>query len=98
MSSLLNVSNGSGKPGEFGLKDIEVAVDSEEQNWFKRAHIGRYLGIARIITSTSKLSEEDKKTQAFLQAEGGISCMDSLGKTSKIMIFSFRLLVLFMSL
>ena len=98
MSSLLNVSNGSGKPEEFSLKDIEVAVDSEEQNWFKRAHIGRYLGIARIITSTSKLSEEDKKTRAFLQAEVGISCMDRLGKTSKIMMFSSRLLALFMSL
>ena len=40
MSSLLNVSNASSKPEEFSLKDIEVLVDCEEQNWFKRAHIG----------------------------------------------------------
>ena len=62
MSSLLHVSNDSSKPEEFSLKDIEGIVDSEEQNWFKRAHIGQYLGIGRIITSTSKLSEENKRS------------------------------------
>ena len=36
-----------------------------------RAHIGWYLGIARIITSTAKLSEKDITSWAFLQAEGG---------------------------
>ena len=30
MFSLLNVSNGSSKSGEFNLNDIEVLVDSEE--------------------------------------------------------------------
>ena len=77
MSSLLNVSNASNKPEEFSLKDIEVFVDSEEQNWFKRAHVGQYLGIAHIITSTGKLSEKDKRSRAFLQAEGGIRSMDT---------------------
>ena len=77
MSSLLNVSNDvSRKSEEFSLKDIEVIVDSKEQNWFKRAHVGQYLGIARIITSTAKLSEEDIRPRAFLQAEGGIYSMD----------------------
>ena len=76
MPSLLNVSNASNKPEEFSLKDIKVFADNKEQNWFKRAHIGQYLGIARIITSTSKLLEEDKRSRAFLQAEGGISRMD----------------------
>ena len=71
MSSLLSVSNGSSKPQEFNLNDIEVFVDSEEQNWFKRAHIGQYLGITCIITSTSKLSEEDIRSRVFPQAEGG---------------------------
>ena len=42
----------------------------------KRAHIRRYLGIARIITSTTKLSEEDIRSRAFLQAEGGIRSMN----------------------
>ena len=36
MSSLLNVSNGSSrKSEEFSPKDIEVLLDSKEQNWFK---------------------------------------------------------------
>ena len=76
MSSLLNVSNDArGKPVEFSLRNIEVLVDSKEQNWFKRAHIERYLSMACIITLTSKLSEEDKRSCAFLQAEGGICSM-----------------------
>ena len=75
MSSLLNVSNGS-KSKEFNLKDIKVFVDNKEQNWFKRAHIAQYLGIACIITSTTKLAEEDIRSRAFLQAEGGIHSMD----------------------
>ena len=33
MSSLLNVSNSSSKSEGFSLKDIEVLVNSEEQNW-----------------------------------------------------------------
>ena len=35
MSSFLNIPNVSNKSEEFTLKDIEVLVDSEEQNWFK---------------------------------------------------------------
>ena len=41
-SSLLNVSNSSSKSEDFSLKDIEVFVDSEEQHWFKRAHVGGF--------------------------------------------------------
>ena len=48
MSSLLNVSNGSSNPKEFSPEDIEVLVDSEEQNWFKLAHIGKFLGLSQI--------------------------------------------------
>ena len=88
MPSLLNVSNGSGKPEGFSLKDIEVLADNKEQNWFKRAHVRQYLEIAHITTSTSKLSEEDKRSWAFLQAKGGICSMVPLGKILKIMIFS----------
>ena len=85
-SSLLNVSNASKKSEEFSLKDIEVLVDNKEQNWFKRAHIGRYLGMARIITSAAKLSEEDIRSQAFLQTKGVLT---PLGKMLRTMIFSF---------
>ena len=100
MSFLLNIFNDSNKSEEFSLKDIEVLVDSEKQNWFKRAHIGRYLRIARIITSTSKLSEEDKRSRAILQAEGkgGRSvAWTPQGKMPKI-IFLSRLPMPFMSL
>ena len=65
----------------FGLKGLQIKmspvlnivlyiVDNKEQNWFKRAHIGRYLGIARIIISTAKLPKENIRSQAFLQPEG----------------------------
>ena len=77
MSSVLNVSNANRKSEEFSISDIEVLVDSKEQNWFKRAHIGKFLGTSRIITSTAKLSEEDIRSQTFLQAKGGIHSKDS---------------------
>ena len=71
MSSLLNVSNVSNEPEEFNLMDIEVLVDSNEENWFKRAHVGKFLGLVNINRSTAKLADEDKKTRAFFQARRG---------------------------
>ena len=59
MSSLLNASNDSSKPEEFSLKDIEVLVDRKEQNWFKRAHVVKFLGLAHIHRSTAGLADED---------------------------------------
>ena len=73
MSSLLNVSNDSSKPEEFSLKDIEVLVDSKEQNWFKRTHVGKLVHIPR---STARLTDDDQKTRTFLQAAGGIRSMN----------------------
>ena len=56
MSSLLNFSNdASRKPEEFSLKDTEVFVDSEEQNWFKRDHVVKFLVIEDIQTSLNGL-------------------------------------------
>ena len=57
MSSLLNVSNSSNKSEEFSLKDIGVFVDCEEQKWFKRAHVGKFLGIEDIQTSLNGLEK-----------------------------------------
>ena len=48
MSSSLNVSNSSAKPEEFNLSDTEVVVDSEGENWFKRSHVGNFLGLPQI--------------------------------------------------
>ena len=66
MSSLLNVSNDSNKPEEFNLKDIEVFVDSEEQNWFKRVHLGKLLGIEDIWTSLNGLERREILTRQEL--------------------------------
>ena len=56
-SSVLNVSNANNKSEEFSLKDIEVFVDSEEQNWFKTAHVGKFLGIEHIRTSLNGIEK-----------------------------------------
>ena len=98
MSSLLDVSNGSSRPEEFNLNDIEVLEDSEEQNWFKRAHVGKFSGLVHIHRSTARLADEDQKTRAFFILKWGVTMRHSLGKMLKIMIFSSHLLVLFMSL
>ena len=88
MSSLLNVSNNSSKSEGFSLKDIEVLVDSKKQPWFKRADIGKFLGIAHIITSTTNLTEEDMKSQAFLQLEDGVCSTDSSWEDAQDMFVS----------
>ena len=75
MSSLLNVSNASNESEEFSLKDIEMVVDNKEQNWFKRAHLGKFLGLVRIYRSTTRLADEDQNIWAFLKVEGG-GCHD----------------------
>ena len=67
MSSLLNVSNdASRKPEKFSLKDIEVIVDSKEQKWFKRAHVGKFLGIENIRTSLNDLDKCEMLTRQEL--------------------------------
>ena len=77
MSSLLNVFNGSSsKPEEFNFNDIDN-VDNKEQNWFKRAHVGKFLGIVNIHRSTGNLADEDQKTRAFLQAGESVHLMNS---------------------
>ena len=76
-SSLLNIYNdASSKSEEFSINDIEILVESKEQNWFKGAHVGKFLGLVHIHRSMTKLADEDQKTRPFLKVEGGI-CMDS---------------------
>ena len=77
MSSLLNVSNASNKSEEFSLNDIEVLVDNKEQNYFKRVHMGKFLGVVNICRLTAKLADEVQKTRAFLQAEGGVHIVNT---------------------
>ena len=48
ISSVWNISNVNSKPKEFSLKDIQVLVDGEEQDWFKRAHVGNLYGCLKL--------------------------------------------------
>ena len=66
MSSVLNVSNANSKLEEFSIKDIEMLVDSEEQNWFKRAHVGKFLGPEDIRTSLNGLEKCEMLTRQEL--------------------------------
>ena len=68
MYSLLNVSNGSSKPDEFTLNDIEVLVDSEGENWFKQAHFGKYLGLAKILMSVERLGTQEMPQRDDIKA------------------------------
>ena len=56
-----------------------MLVDSKEQIWFKKAHVGKFLGLVHIHRSTARLVDEDRKTWAFLQTEAGCHIM----KTSR---------------
>ena len=63
MSSVLKVSNSSSKSEEFNLNNIEVLVDSEEQKWFKWAHVGKVLGLKHIDTSVEDLDKCEMPTR-----------------------------------
>ena len=79
MSFVLNVSNANSKSEEFSLKDIEVLVDSEEQNWFKRTHVGIYLEIENIRTSLNDLEKCEMLTRQELSKTRRINSSHSLG-------------------
>ena len=83
ISSVLNVPNDpSREPEEFSLKDIEAFVDSEEQNWFKRAHVGKFLGLRYIDTTVEGLD----KCELILRGMGGWSGFkDNQNKTHKFL-------------
>ena len=59
------------------LVSVEVLVDKKEQNWFKRTHVGKFLGLVHIHRSTAKLADKDHKTWAFLKVEVG-GCLDAI--------------------
>ena len=64
--SVLSVSNASSKPEELSIKDIEMVVDIEGQNWFKTAHFGKFLGIEDIRTSLNDLEKCEMLTRQEL--------------------------------
>ena len=67
-SSALNVSNTNSKPEELTIKDIEMLVDSQEQNLFKRAHVGKFLGLSHIDTSVESLDKCEMLTRNSIKA------------------------------
>ena len=74
-SDLLNVSNdASRKPEEFSSKDIDVFVDIEEQNWFKEAHAGKFLGIEDIRTSLNDLEKCEMLARKDIQPKVNQPC------------------------
>ena len=90
-SSLLNVSNDAGSRAEgFILKDIEVFVDSKEQNWLKRAHVEKFLGIEDIRTSLNGLENGEMRTRQELvptrrSTPGWSGPKDQQNKTDKFL-------------
>ena len=68
MSSLLNVSNVSNMSEEFSLKDIEVLVDKKGQNWFKRAHVRKFWGLAKILMSVEGLDTHEMPQRHDIEA------------------------------
>ena len=64
----MNVPNVSSKSEEFSLKDTEVLVDSEEQNWFKLAHVGKFLGFQHIDTSVEGLDKREMPARNDIKA------------------------------
>ena len=91
----MNVSNANSKPQWLSLKDIEVFVDSEEQNWFKRAHMGKYLGLGNIRTSLNDLDKcEILIRKELIPTQRGTSLWrgpkDQQNKTNKFLsVFGF---------
>ena len=67
---MLNVSNGSSKSEGFNLNTIEVLVDSEEQNWFKRTHVGTFLGLKHIDTSVGGPDKCEMPTRNGIKTPG----------------------------
>ena len=43
---------------------IEVQNDEEDRPWFKRAHVGKYLGIKHIDTSLGNLDKREQRTRS----------------------------------
>ena len=70
MSCHLSSLNASGccKFEEFNLKDIEVHVEKEDQQWFKQAHITKYLGMCDIDITTARLGQGGKQIRVSLES------------------------------
>ena len=59
---------------------IEIFFDDQNQPWFKRAHVGKFLGIASITDSMKQIPEIDMKSRGELW-----------GMSTKTVLISFYL-------
>ena len=92
ISSVWNISNVNSKPKEFSLKDIQVLVDSEEQDCFKRAHVGKSLRLSQIEKSLVGLEMcETRARNYFDPTHTTTTCwsgsQDQKNKTDKFLSF-----------
>jgi len=51
---------------------IEVQNDEEDKPWFKRAHVGSYLGIKHIVTSLDNLDKREQRTRSEFKMQSVI--------------------------
>ena len=65
MSSVSNVSEDNSRSEEFSLKNIEELVDSEGQNWFKKAYVRKFLGLRYTDTSVGSLDKCEMLSSAL---------------------------------
>ena len=88
--SLLNVSSAINKPEEFSLNDIEVVVDSEGENWLKRVHVGKYLGLAKILMSVEGLDKREIRARHEFGSICVSYCAGTKDQQNKTDIFILR--------
>ena len=65
---MLNICNANSKPKEFTIKDVEKIKDSHQQNWFKRVHVGKCLGLKHTDTSVEGLDKCEMLTRNDINA------------------------------
>ena len=88
--SLLNVFSAINKPEEFSLNDIEVVVDSEGENWLKRVHVGKYLGLAKILMSVEGLDKREIRARHEFGSICVSYCAGTKDQQNKTDIFILR--------
>lgn len=54
-----------------------MLVNEKQQPWFKKTHVGKFLGISNTDTSTTKLGQYDMQTHTSLQTGPTIHTMGS---------------------
>ena len=59
---------------ESSFKDIEVVVDNEKQNWFKRTHVGKFLGLTKILMSVKGLDKLEIRVRNDIKTAPYTAC------------------------